>query len=141
MALQLLTSCLGSYSAGLIVFATQAVTRGSDGTGGWLPKNINNGHLDLYFMMLAGMMTVNTLLYLVVAMNYEYKEVEHEYTLKKPTAPSPEGEEPQPEGQSITQSIAIQGQRRGKHHTTKEGPYGRSITYVPASPNLPPQLR
>lgn len=87
MALQLLTSCFGSYAAGVIVYLTQLITQDSHGSGGWLPMNINEGHLDKYFLMLAGMMAFNTLLYLVVAVNYEYKEIEREYTGRKPDAP------------------------------------------------------
>lgn len=140
MALQLLTSCFGSYSAGIIVWACQAITSGPGGTGGWLPQNINDGRLDLYFLLLAGIMAINTLFYLVVAYNYEYKEVEHEYTIKRQQAADSPVQEAQGEYGGPTQSITIQRQQRGSR-VAKDGPYGRSITYVPDSPNLPPQLR
>ena len=146
MALQLLTSCLGSYSAGLLVWATQVLTQNSDGTGGWLPRNINNGRLDLYFLLLAGVMAFNTMLYLVVAYNYEYKDVEHEYSAgarrQDAAEEQDEGSSAQGPQQPRSQSIAIGGRpARGRQNNTSEGPYGRSITYVPAEPNLPPQLR
>jgi hypothetical protein len=90
MALQLLTCCLGSYSAGLMIYLIQVVTSAEDGTGGWLPRDINYGHLDKYFLFLAGAMAINMLFYLVVAGTYEYKEVEHEYQV--PTKPRPPSE-------------------------------------------------
>jgi len=145
MALQLLTSCLGSYSAGVIVWVTQAITQRPDGTGGWLPRDINKGRLDLYFVLLAVVMAVNTLLYLVVACKYEYKEVEHEYNATAITATTtrqrqqsdeaPEGGQQRPPGPVVqpqerasSQSIAIQGvgMRMGKglqNNNTSEGPY------------------
>jgi len=141
MALQLLTECLGSYSAAFFIWVIQYVTA-EHGRGGWLPRDINYGHLDKYFLLLAGAMAVNTMFYLVVACNYEYKEVEHEYQgprRPRPPQPSP----PQPQGGTPTASIAIQGGgRRGRQaNTAQEGPYGRSITYVPDTSNLPAHLR
>lgn len=53
MALQLLTECLGSYSAAFFIWVIQYVTA-EHGRGGWLPRDINYGHLDKYFLLLAG---------------------------------------------------------------------------------------
>mmetsp|Transcript_13275 Transcript_13275/g.31436 ORF Transcript_13275/g.31436 Transcript_13275/m.31436 type:complete len:740 (+) Transcript_13275:102-2321(+) len=138
MALQLLSSCIGSYLAGLIVWAAHVLTAGADGEGGWLPKNINQGHLDLYFVALAGIMLCNLALYVAVAINYQYKEVEHEQVFRR-VRPEP-AEEPQDAeiSEVPSSSIAIRGRRAD---TVKEGPYGRSITYVPVSPNFPAHLR
>lgn len=129
MALQLLTECLGSYSAAAMIFFIQTVTS-DHGVGGWLPRDINDGHLDKYFLLLAGAMAVNTLFYLVVANSYEYKEVEHEYKKPRPQpVPVPRQYQP-PNGSAPSSSIPIQGGGRRKLKPAKEGPYGRSITYV-----------
>uniref|UniRef100_A0A7S1T578 Uncharacterized protein n=1 Tax=Tetraselmis chuii TaxID=63592 RepID=A0A7S1T578_9CHLO len=87
-------------------------------------------------------MAINMLFYLVVAGTYEYKEVEHEYQV--PTKPRPPSEpSPQQAGPTPSESITIAGAgpRSRRAGQTKEGPYGRSITYVPSTINLPPQLR
>ena len=44
---------------------------------GWLPKDLNEGRLDLFFLLLAVLMALNLLLFLWVAMKYEYKAIEH----------------------------------------------------------------
>lgn len=85
MALQLLSTCIGSYLSGGIIWLVTIVTQPGDGGPGWLPKDLNNGRLDLFFLVLGGLMFVNFLMFLVVACRYEYKAVEH----ISPAAPRP----------------------------------------------------
>ena len=56
MALQLLSVAVGSYLSGAVVYAVGAVTArlGYSGGQGWLPKDMNHGRLDLFFLLLAG---------------------------------------------------------------------------------------
>lgn len=56
MALQLLSVAVGSYLSGAVVAAVGAVTAklGYCGGQGWLPKDMNYGRLDLFFLLLAG---------------------------------------------------------------------------------------
>lgn len=49
MALQLLSSALGMYLSSALVYAVQQFTASDP----WLPNDLNDGHLDLYFMLLA----------------------------------------------------------------------------------------
>ena len=38
----------------------------------WLPSDINDGHLDYFFFLLAGLMLLNLLIYIPVAYCYKY---------------------------------------------------------------------
>ncbi|CAG9466836.1 unnamed protein product [Pedinophyceae sp. YPF-701] len=69
MALELLSTALGSYLAGFIIWAVQRLTDDGRG-GGWIPRDLNRGRLDLYFVFLAGLVFLNTLVYAYVARRY-----------------------------------------------------------------------
>ena len=122
MALNLLSVALGSYLSGALVWATAKITSSLSssssassssswwGTQGWLPKDLNEGRLDLFFLMLAFLMTLNMGWFLWVAVSYEYKKVVH-----MPTA------------------VVPMAQRPSTHTTTTVGAGGTI-----RSPNLPP---
>eukprot|EP00887_Chlorella_sp_A99_P001044 scaffold14.g1044.t1 len=95
IALVLLSVAAGSYLSGAVVLAVSAWTRAADPAGlGWLPKDLNRGRLDLFFLLLGALMAANLLCYLWVAMRYEYKAVEHR----------PAGRPPRP--RPVTQPVA-----------------------------------
>ena len=55
MALQLLSVCIGSYLSGALVLGVAQGTAALDPRGaGWLPGDLNDGRLDLFFLLLAG---------------------------------------------------------------------------------------
>ena len=55
MALQLLSVCIGSYLSGALVLGVAQGTAALDpGGAGWLPGDLNDGRLDLFFLLLAG---------------------------------------------------------------------------------------
>ena len=63
-----------SYVAtGVTSVVTSATTAG--GRVGWLPDNLNQGRLDLYYTVLVLLSAVNVLFFLVVAHSYQYKKV------------------------------------------------------------------
>ncbi|KAL1543537.1 protein NRT1/ PTR FAMILY 8.1-like [Salvia divinorum] len=73
-ALCLTTTALGNYLCTfLVTVVTKVTTR--DGRLGWIPDNLNRGHLDYFFWLLALLSFVNFLAYLVVARWYTYKKV------------------------------------------------------------------
>jgi peptide/histidine transporter 3/4 len=76
MALGLLSSALGSYSAGILTWLVQALSEKLTGVQ-WLPSDLNKGRLDLFFLFMMSLMLLNVFIFLVVSFNYEYKAVEH----------------------------------------------------------------
>ena len=44
-----------------------------DGKAGWIPDNLNYGHLDYFFWLLAALSVLNLGFYLMVARWYTYK--------------------------------------------------------------------
>ncbi|KAF5450120.1 hypothetical protein F2P56_030496 [Juglans regia] len=72
-ALSLLTNSLGNYLSSLILtIVTYITTKG--GNVGWIPDNLNEGHLDYFFLLLAGLSFLNMLLYIVFARKYKEKK-------------------------------------------------------------------
>ncbi|CAI0475539.1 unnamed protein product [Linum tenue] len=72
-ALSLTTIALGSYLSSLLVtIVTGLTTRG--GKPGWIPDNLNYGHVDYFFWLLAGLSFVNLVAFVVIARRYTYKK-------------------------------------------------------------------
>lgn len=72
-ALSLLTNSLGNYLSTLILtIVTYLTTQG--GSTGWIPDNLNEGHLDYFFWLLAGLSFLNMLVYVVCAKRYKKKK-------------------------------------------------------------------
>ncbi|XP_027096910.1 protein NRT1/ PTR FAMILY 8.3-like [Coffea arabica] len=72
-ALSLLTTCLGNYLSALILtVVTTITTRG--GKFGWIPDNLNEGHLDYFFWLLAGLSFLNMVIYIFCAKAYKSKK-------------------------------------------------------------------
>ncbi|KAJ1381113.1 PTR2 family proton/oligopeptide symporter, conserved site [Sesbania bispinosa] len=71
-ALSLLTVALGQYLSSLLVtIVTKISTR--NGSPGWIPDNLNYGHIDYFFWLLALLSVVNLVVFLLVAKLYTYK--------------------------------------------------------------------
>ncbi|KAK6290603.1 hypothetical protein POUND7_002144 [Theobroma cacao] len=72
-ALSLTTAALGNYLSTLLVnIVTDFSTR--HGNPGWIPENLNYGHLHHFFWLLAVLSLLNLGVYLVVARSYTYKK-------------------------------------------------------------------
>ncbi|KAK8662744.1 hypothetical protein V6N13_024635 [Hibiscus sabdariffa] len=72
-ALALTTSALGNYlSTFLVNMVASFSTR--DGNLGWIPDNLNYGHLHYFFWLLAVLSVLNLGVYLMVASWYSYKK-------------------------------------------------------------------
>ena len=72
-ALSLLTTSLGNYlSSFILTIVTYFTTQG--GNPGWIPDNLNEGHLDYFFWLLAGLSFLNMLVYVVAAKRYKQKK-------------------------------------------------------------------
>lgn len=71
-AVSLTTVALGNYLSTLLVtIVTDITTR--DGKKGWIPDNLNYGHIDYFFWLLAILSTLNFLVYLLISRWYTYK--------------------------------------------------------------------
>ncbi|XP_057421536.1 protein NRT1/ PTR FAMILY 8.3-like [Lotus japonicus] len=75
-ALALLTNSLGNYLSTLILTIVGHITR-KYGNHGWITNNLNEGHLDYFFWMLAGLSFLNMLVYIVCAIRYKKQKVYH----------------------------------------------------------------
>ncbi|XP_008788748.1 protein NRT1/ PTR FAMILY 8.3-like [Phoenix dactylifera] len=73
-ALALLSISLGSYLSSLVVTIIAAITTGG-GELGWMPDDLNKGHLDYYFLAWAGLCALNFFIYLAFARKYTLKKV------------------------------------------------------------------
>ncbi|KAF3439540.1 hypothetical protein FNV43_RR17818 [Rhamnella rubrinervis] len=71
-ALSLTTVALGSYLSSLLVTIVTDVTT-KNGKHGWLPDNLNYGHLDYFFWLLAILSVLNLKAFLVISKWYTYK--------------------------------------------------------------------
>ncbi|XP_022867460.1 protein NRT1/ PTR FAMILY 8.1-like [Olea europaea var. sylvestris] len=73
-ALSLTTVALGNYLSTLLVtIVTDITTR--HGKLGWIPENLNRGHLDYFYWLLAILSIINFFVYLLIAKFYTYKKV------------------------------------------------------------------
>ncbi|XP_071735747.1 protein NRT1/ PTR FAMILY 8.3-like [Rutidosis leptorrhynchoides] len=71
-ALSLLTTALGNYlSSFILTVVTYVTARG--GSPGWIPDNLNEGHLDYFFWLLAGLSFLNLVVYILCAKLYKSK--------------------------------------------------------------------
>lgn len=71
-ALALLTTGLGNYMSSFILTVVMFITA-RDGKPGWIPNNLNEGHLDYFFWLLAGLSLLNLLIYMKCATVYKSK--------------------------------------------------------------------
>ncbi|XP_042501746.1 protein NRT1/ PTR FAMILY 8.3-like [Macadamia integrifolia] len=72
-ALSLLTTALGNYlSSFILTIVTTVTTKG--GQPGWIPDNLNEGHLDYFFWLLAGLSFLNLVVYSFCAGRYKCKK-------------------------------------------------------------------
>ncbi|EYU41841.1 hypothetical protein ABFS82_10G021100 [Erythranthe guttata] len=74
-ALSLSTNALGNYLCTALVTIVANVTTRNGGLG-WIPdKNLNRGHLDYFYWLLAILSLINFFAYLFIANWYTYKKV------------------------------------------------------------------
>ncbi|GLU11472.1 hypothetical protein SLE2022_282130 [Rubroshorea leprosula] len=71
-ALQLTTVALGNYLCSLLVTIVTSVST-KNGKVGWIPDNLNYGHLHYFFWLLTVLSVVNLVVYLLIAKWYTYK--------------------------------------------------------------------
>jgi len=72
-ALSLTTVALGNYLSTLLVTVVTNVTT-RHGKPGWIPDNLNRGHLDYFYWLLAILSVINFFVYLWISKWYTYKK-------------------------------------------------------------------
>ncbi|KMT12606.1 hypothetical protein BVRB_5g098450 [Beta vulgaris subsp. vulgaris] len=72
-ALSLTTNALGNYLCSLLVTIVMDMTT-RHGKLGWIPDNLNRGHLDYFYWVLAILSVLNFFAYLWISMKYTYKK-------------------------------------------------------------------
>ncbi|KAJ0083424.1 hypothetical protein Patl1_31156 [Pistacia atlantica] len=72
-ALSLTTVALGNYLSSLLVTIVTAITATS-GKYGWIPDNLNHGHIDYFFLLLAVLSVLNLGVFIFVSKWYTYKK-------------------------------------------------------------------
>lgn len=72
-AFALITVSLGSYISSIILTLVAYITT-QGGDPGWIPDNLNEGHLDRFFWLIAGISFVNLIVYMGCAVRYRYKK-------------------------------------------------------------------
>ncbi|XP_006661721.2 protein NRT1/ PTR FAMILY 8.3-like [Oryza brachyantha] len=73
-AFSFLALSLGYYVNSFVVSMVAAVTT-AGGAKGWLPADLNDGHLDYYFWLWTGISAVNFVVYAAFAKNYTVKKL------------------------------------------------------------------
>ncbi|KAL6596314.1 hypothetical protein ACP70R_047678 [Stipagrostis hirtigluma subsp. patula] len=73
VAFSLANMSAGNYLSSLIVSLVPVFTAGRDSPG-WIPDNLNEGHLDRFFWMMAGLCFLNLLAFAFCAVRYKCKK-------------------------------------------------------------------
>jgi solute carrier family 15 (peptide/histidine transporter), member 3/4 len=71
-ACALIMITLGSYLISIMLKFINSVT-GENGSHGWIPENLNEGHLDHFFWLMAGLQLLNVLVFAYSATRYKRK--------------------------------------------------------------------
>lgn len=61
---------IGNYVSSMLVFMVTAITARGD-SHGWIPENLNHGHVDRFYFLIAGLAIVDFGIYLVLAKWYK----------------------------------------------------------------------
>merc|ERR1712100_614051 len=67
-AFNLLMTALGAWITIPLLFLVNSGGSGKE----WVPHNLDNGHLEYYFFLLAGLMVINMIIYYFVSKGYQY---------------------------------------------------------------------
>ncbi|KAJ0247035.1 Protein NRT1/ PTR FAMILY 8.1 [Hirschfeldia incana] len=73
LALSFTMNALANYLSTVLVTVVMKMTK-KKGKPGWIPDNLNRGHLDYFFYLLAALSFLNFLVYLWISKRYKYKK-------------------------------------------------------------------
>lgn len=134
MALQLLSSALGMYLSSAILFTVEKLTQPTP----WIADNLNEGRLDLYFLLLVGLTLANLFAHVLVSLQYEYRVPG---LPPRPTLPTSAYQPPAPiytlSGDQRAHTAAVPIAAGGAY----DGDVARSVTSMAQTPLLPANFR
>nr|GMD13119.1 protein NRT1/ PTR FAMILY 7.1 [Ipomoea batatas] len=67
---------LGNYFSSMLVKAVMAITVRGGEMPGWIPENLNTGHMDRFYFLIAGMAAVDFVLFVLCAKWYKLIKLE-----------------------------------------------------------------
>ncbi|KAI9182493.1 hypothetical protein LWI28_025900 [Acer negundo] len=70
IALSMSSTAIGSYVCSMILTVVMAITT-KNGEPGWVPPNLNDGHLDRFFFLCAGLIALNLVFFIICAKCYK----------------------------------------------------------------------
>lgn len=73
LAFSFANDSVGYYLSSFIISLVPVFT-GRDGSPGWIPDNLDEGHLDRFYWMMAGLSFLNLLAFIFCAMRYKSKK-------------------------------------------------------------------
>lgn len=71
-ALCMTSISLGNYVSSLLVAIVMKISTRNEGMLGWIPGNLNMGHLDRFYFLLAALTAADLLVYIAMARWYKY---------------------------------------------------------------------
>lgn len=75
IGLSMSSSAIGCYVCSMILSLVMDITS-KDGKHGWVPRNLNNGHLDRFFFLSAALMTLNLGFFIMCSKRNRYISLE-----------------------------------------------------------------
>ncbi|XP_048527478.1 protein NRT1/ PTR FAMILY 2.11-like [Triticum urartu] len=73
-ALYFLGFAMASYASGLMVMVVHRATRGRDGQPDWLAQDLDEGRVDLFYLVTAAIAAVNLVYFVICARWYRFKK-------------------------------------------------------------------
>ncbi|KAK9154619.1 hypothetical protein Sjap_002099 [Stephania japonica] len=70
---------LGNYASSMLVSMVMSITAKGDSPG-WIPGNLNTGHIDRFYFLIAGLTVVDFVVYLFCAQWYKCTNIEDQKT-------------------------------------------------------------
>jgi peptide/histidine transporter 3/4 len=74
LALYLSVSGVGNFMSGFLISIVEKITS-RDGGGGWISDNLNQGHIDYFYYLLAGISSVAFVIFVCTSNSYVYNRV------------------------------------------------------------------
>uniref|UniRef100_A0A0D6QSU4 Major facilitator superfamily (MFS) profile domain-containing protein n=1 Tax=Araucaria cunninghamii TaxID=56994 RepID=A0A0D6QSU4_ARACU len=76
-ALSMTSISLGNYVSSLLVTIVMKITH-KENSPGWIPGNLNKGHMDRFYFLLAALTSIDFIAYIYCARGYRYMAVNKE---------------------------------------------------------------